>query len=66
MHYFLVDDVTATVDRLRAAGTPIESEPHVIFTHHDALLGPPGTEEVHAFLRDTENNLVGLVEHRPL
>ncbi|SNY54140.1 VOC family protein [Paractinoplanes atraurantiacus] len=64
--YFLVDDVTATVDRLRASGTPIETEPHVIFTHHDATLGPANTEEVHAFIRDTENNLVGLIEHRPL
>ncbi|XVV09645.1 VOC family protein [Actinoplanes sp. CA-131856] len=66
LHYFLVDDVAATVERLRAAGTPIETEPHVIFTHHDDLLGPAGTEEVHAFIRDSEGNLVGLVEHRPL
>lgn len=64
LHYYLVDDVGAVVDRLRAAGTPIESEPHVIFTHRDDRLGPSGTEEVHAFVRDTEGNLVGLVELR--
>ncbi|MBG0562551.1 VOC family protein [Actinoplanes aureus] len=66
LHYYLVDDVDATVERLRAAGTPVESEPHVIFTHRDDLLGPSGTEEVHAFVRDTEGNLVGLIEHRAL
>lgn len=66
LHYFLVDDLGATVERLRAAGTTIESEPHVIFTHRDGLLGPAGTEELHAFVRDSEGNLVGLIEQRPL
>jgi catechol 2,3-dioxygenase-like lactoylglutathione lyase family enzyme len=64
LHYFLVGDVAATVERLRAAGTTVESEPHVIFTHQDDRLGPAGTEEVQAFVRDTEGNLVGLIEHR--
>ncbi|MFC7529854.1 VOC family protein [Actinoplanes sp. GCM10030250] len=64
LHYYLVDDVEATVERLRAAGTPVEGEPHVIFTHRDGVLGPAGTEEVQAFVRDTEGNLVGLVQHR--
>jgi catechol 2,3-dioxygenase-like lactoylglutathione lyase family enzyme len=66
LHYYLVDDVAATVERLRAAGTPVESEPHVIFAHQDDRLGPAGTEEVQAFVRDTEGNLVGLIEHRPV
>ena len=66
LHYYLVDDVPGTVERLRAAGVTVEGEPHVIFTHDDDRLGPAGTEEVHAFVRDTEGNLVGLVEHRPL
>ena len=64
LHYYLVEDVPAVVERLRAAGTTVESEPHVIFTHRDDLLGPAGTEEVQAFVRDTEGNLVGLIEHR--
>jgi len=64
LHYYVVDDVTATVDRLRAAGVPVESEPHVIFTHGDDRLGPAGSEEVHAFIRDSEHNLVGLIEFR--
>ncbi|BBH66670.1 glyoxalase [Actinoplanes sp. OR16] len=66
LHYYQVDDLDAVVARLRAAGAVIESEPHVIFTHQDDTLGPAGTEEVHAFTRDTENNLVGLIEFRPL
>ena len=65
LHYYAVDDIDATVARLRSSGTPVESEPHVIFGHDDATLGPAGTDEWHAFVRDTENNLVGLVEHRP-
>jgi catechol 2,3-dioxygenase-like lactoylglutathione lyase family enzyme len=66
LHYYLTDDVVSLVERLRAGGTAVESEPHVIFTHRDDRLGPAGTEEVHAFVRDTEGNLVGLIEHRPL
>ncbi|MEV6302861.1 VOC family protein [Actinoplanes sp. NPDC051861] len=65
LHYFLVDDIEATVSRLRATGTPVESEPHIIFTHRNDTLGPDGTDEVQAFVRDTEGNLVGLVQHRP-
>ena len=54
----------AAVDRLRAQGHAIESEPHVIFTHEDDTLGPAGTDEWQAFVRDSEGNLVGLIEHR--
>ncbi|GCE78440.1 VOC family protein [Cellulomonas biazotea] len=62
--YLRVDDVVATVERLRAAGVPVEGEPHVIFHHDDATLGPAGTDEWQAFVRDPDGNLVGLVEHR--
>lgn len=62
--YLLVDDLPATLERLRAAGTVVESEPHVIFRHEDSTLGPAGTDEWQAFVRDSEGNLVGLVEHR--
>jgi methylmalonyl-CoA/ethylmalonyl-CoA epimerase len=64
LHYYAVDDIDATVDRLRSSGVVVESEPHVIFRHDDATLGPTGTDEWQAFVRDTEGNLVGLVEHR--
>ena len=63
--YLRLGDLPASVDRLRAAGTEIVTEPHVIFTHADDTLGPAGYEEWQAFVRDSEGNLVGLVEHRP-
>ena len=65
LHYFPVDDIDAAVARLRAAGVAVEAEPHVIFGHDDDTLGPAGTDEWQAFVRDTEGNLVGLVEQRP-
>jgi methylmalonyl-CoA/ethylmalonyl-CoA epimerase len=59
--YLRVDDVAATVARLRDQGVQVESEPHVIFSHEDDTLGPAGTDEWQAFVRDSEGNLVGLV-----
>jgi methylmalonyl-CoA/ethylmalonyl-CoA epimerase len=63
--YLRVDDVAATVAALRSDGVEIVAEPHVIFTHRDDRLGPAGTEERMAFVRDSEGNLVGLVSHHP-
>jgi len=65
LHYLGVDDIDATVERLRASGVHIEAEPHVIFGHDDDTLGPAGTDEWMAFVKDSEGNLVGLVEQRP-
>lgn len=50
--------------RLAAAGVEVVSEPHVIFAHADDSLGPAGKAEWQAFVRDSEDNLVGLVEWR--
>ena len=66
LHYLGVDDIDSTVARLRELGSRIEAEPHVIFRHDDATLGPAGTEEWMAFVHDSEGNLVGLVEQRPV
>ena len=66
MIYLKVDDVAATVEALRADGVEIVAEPHLIFPHRDDRLGPAGTEERMAFLRDSEGNLVGLVGHDPI
>ena len=63
--YLAVEDIDATVARLRAAGVSVEGEPHVIFSHEDDPLGPAGTDEWMGFVRDSEGNLVGLVERRP-
>lgn len=63
--YLVTDDIGARVEALRDAGVAIESEPHVIFRDDDGTFGAPGAEEWMAFFRDSENNLVGLVERRP-
>jgi len=63
--YLDVDDVDATVARLRDRGVHVESEPHIIFTHEDGALGPADTDEWMAFVRDSEGNILGLVEQRP-
>jgi methylmalonyl-CoA/ethylmalonyl-CoA epimerase len=63
--YLAVADLDAAVAGLRADGVPIESEPHLRFEHADDRLGPAGAAEWHAFVRDSEGNLVGLVEQRP-
>lgn len=62
--YLGVDDIDAAVARAREAGAAVESEPHLIFEHGDGTLGPAGTAEWQAFVRDPDGNLVGLVEQR--
>ena len=62
--YLRVDDIEAEVTRLAAAGVEVVSQPHVIFTHTDDSLGPAGAAEWQAFVRDSVDNLVGLVEWR--
>jgi methylmalonyl-CoA/ethylmalonyl-CoA epimerase len=64
--YLRVDDVRARVEELRAEGVVVDSEPHVIFEHEDDTLGPAGSAEWHAFIRDSEGNLVGLVSQEPV
>ncbi|NNC13496.1 methylmalonyl-CoA epimerase [Planctomonas sp. JC2975] len=62
--YFPSSDLHEDLRRLVAAGASVESEPSPVFTHADDTLGPAGTEEWQAFVRDPEGNLVGLVEQR--
>lgn len=61
--YLQVDSVRERIAALREAGVVIESEPHVIFSHSDDSLGPAGTDEWMGFIRDSEDNVVGLVSH---
>jgi methylmalonyl-CoA/ethylmalonyl-CoA epimerase len=63
--YLRVDDVHRTIERCRERGVPVESEPHVIFTHVDDSLGPAGMDEWMAFVTDSEGNNLGLVSHAP-
>jgi methylmalonyl-CoA/ethylmalonyl-CoA epimerase len=62
--YLRVDDVRRKVEELRADGVAIYAEPHLIFAHGTDALGPVGTEEWHAFITDSEGNLVGLVSQQ--
>lgn len=59
--YVQVDDLHERIEQLRSRDVLVESEPHVIFHHDDDTLGPAGTDEWQAFIRDSEGNLVGLV-----
>jgi predicted enzyme related to lactoylglutathione lyase len=58
--YLAVDDVHEALERVRGRAEVV-SEPRVIFHHDDDRLGPSGSDEWHAFIRDPEGNLVGLV-----
>lgn len=59
--YLAVPDVRESVAGLRDRGVEILQEPAVIFSHADNSLGPAGTDEWMAFIRDSEGNTVGLV-----
>lgn len=63
MIYLSVPDVQQRVAELESRGVEVVGAPHVIFHHDDARLGPAGTDEWMAFIRDSEGNTVGLVSH---
>jgi methylmalonyl-CoA/ethylmalonyl-CoA epimerase len=63
--YLHVTDLQDLVSALRTEGVEIDTEPHSIFRHEDDSLGPAGSDEWQAFVRDSEGNLVGLVEQLP-
>jgi methylmalonyl-CoA/ethylmalonyl-CoA epimerase len=63
--YLAVDDIEATVARLTDAGVAFEQDPHLIHTDATGQFGVPGTQDWMAFFRDSEDNLLGLVERRP-
>ncbi len=62
--YLGVDDIDATYKALGDQGVTLEAEPHVIHRDEDGTFGPAGQEEWMAFIRDSEDNLLGLVERR--
>ena len=64
MVYLEVPDVRESVERFRREAE-VASEPHVIFRHEDDTLGPAGTEEWQAFIRDPDGNTLGLVSFAP-
>jgi catechol 2,3-dioxygenase-like lactoylglutathione lyase family enzyme len=56
--YFRVGDIHAAFDTLRAAGTPVEGEPHLLakMSDHDLWMG---------FFRDPEGNVGALMSEVP-
>jgi methylmalonyl-CoA/ethylmalonyl-CoA epimerase len=63
--YIAVDDLDRTHEDLAGRGVEFVSGPQRVHRDEDGTFGPPGSEEWMAFLRDSEHNLVGLVERRP-
>jgi methylmalonyl-CoA/ethylmalonyl-CoA epimerase len=62
--YLRVGDIDRRFADLRAAGVTFEDEPHLVHRDDEGRFGPAGTEEWMTFLRDSEQNLLGLVERR--
>lgn len=58
--YLRVDNVHETIERMGGL-TEAVGVPRAVFTHEDSRLGPIGTEEWQAFIRDSEGNTIGLV-----
>jgi methylmalonyl-CoA/ethylmalonyl-CoA epimerase len=65
MLYIEVLDITSRRNGLVEQGVQFVDEPRMIHRDADGRFGPAGTEEWMAFFRDSEGNLVGLVERRP-
>jgi methylmalonyl-CoA/ethylmalonyl-CoA epimerase len=65
MLYLAVDDIEGTAERLSVAGVVFEQAPHRIHTDDAGQFGTAGTEDWMAFFRDSEGNLLGIVERRP-
>ena len=57
--YYRVESLDAMYEELRATGVEFEHEPHTVYRLESV-------EGRMAFLRDSEGNLVGLMEERPL
>jgi methylmalonyl-CoA/ethylmalonyl-CoA epimerase len=63
--YLSVPDLEEVVARCRRDGVEVVTDPHIIFSHTDDTLGPAGTDEWMAFLKDSEGNTIALVTQRP-
>lgn len=63
--YLSVTDIESETTSLRDKGVEIVGDPHLIHIDETGDFGAPGTEEWMAFIRDSEGNLLGLVERRP-
>jgi methylmalonyl-CoA/ethylmalonyl-CoA epimerase len=65
--YLRVPDVRDAVSRLREADVTVDTEPHLIHVDNDGIFGEKGFSEWMAFIRDSEDNLLGLASrHAPV
>ena len=62
--YLETDDLDESHRSLVAVGAEIVAEPHRIHRDDAGDFGPPGNEEWMLFFRDSEQNLLALVERR--
>jgi methylmalonyl-CoA/ethylmalonyl-CoA epimerase len=62
--YLEVPDIAAAHQALVAARVVIVADPHRIHRDDAGRFGPVGSEEWMAFFRDSEDNLLALVERR--
>jgi methylmalonyl-CoA/ethylmalonyl-CoA epimerase len=62
--YLEVEDVTATIEELRAEGIKVLNEPHVVFPDEGGIFDMPGDEWL-AFVEDSEGNQLGLMSRNP-
>ena len=62
--YIEVRDITERRQGLLERGVQFVDEPQMIYRDADGTFGPAGTEEWMTFFRDSEGNVVGLVERR--
>ena len=66
MIYLRVPDVRDAISELREANVMVDTEPHLIYVDTDGAFGDKGQQEWMAFIRDSEDNLVGLASrHAP-
>lgn len=64
--YLRVPDVRESVSQLRGRDVTIDTEPHLIYVDADGAFGEKGWEEWMAFIKDSEDNMVGLASrHAP-
>ncbi len=57
--YLRVPDVRESITQLREANVTVETEPHRVYVDTDGAFGEKGFGEWMAFIRDSEDNLVG-------
>ena len=64
LFYLYVEDIDATISRLRAQNVEIHQEPVAIFKDDDGLFGPTEQTEFLAFVKDLDGSLVGLMSRK--